>query len=47
MEIWKDVREYEGFYQVSNFGRVKRIVGFNCKIDPLTGRFVKGINIKK
>jgi hypothetical protein len=24
-EIWKDVPEYEGLYQVSNFGRVKRI----------------------
>jgi hypothetical protein len=23
MEIWKDVIEYEGIYQVSNFGRVK------------------------
>lgn len=22
-EIWKDVKEYEGLYQVSNFGRVK------------------------
>lgn len=25
MEIWRDVVEYEGVYQVSNFGRVKRI----------------------
>lgn len=24
-EIWKDVPDYEGFYQVSNLGRVKRI----------------------
>lgn len=22
-EIWKDVREYEGLYQISNYGRVK------------------------
>lgn len=22
-EIWKDIKEYEGLYQVSNFGRVK------------------------
>lgn len=27
MEIWKDVREYEGFYQVSNFGRVRSLRG--------------------
>lgn len=24
-EIWKDIEGYEGFYQVSNFGRVKRV----------------------
>jgi hypothetical protein len=25
-EIWKDIEGYEGLYQVSNFGRVKRVV---------------------
>lgn len=25
MEIWKDVRNYEGLYMVSNFGRVKSV----------------------
>lgn len=25
VEIWKDIRGYEGFYQVSNFGRVKSL----------------------
>lgn len=24
-EIWKDIKEYEGLYQVSNLGRVKRL----------------------
>lgn len=24
-EIWKDIKEYEGIYQVSNLGRVKRV----------------------
>ena len=24
-EIWKDIEGYEGLYQVSNLGRVKRI----------------------
>lgn len=32
-EIWKDVEGYEGLYQVSNFGRVKRVN---------TGRILKG-----
>lgn len=26
-EIWKDVVGYEGYYQVSNFGRIKRLEG--------------------
>lgn len=24
-EIWKDIKEYEGIYQISNFGRVKSL----------------------
>ena len=25
VEIWKDIKEYEGYYQVSNFGNVKAL----------------------
>lgn len=25
MEIWKDIKDYEGYYQVSNLGNVRRI----------------------
>lgn len=25
MEIWKDIKKYEGLYQISNLGRVKRL----------------------
>jgi len=25
MEIWKDIKDYEGFYQISNFGRIKSL----------------------
>ena len=25
MEIWKDIKDYEGLYQVSNYGRVKSL----------------------
>lgn len=32
-EIWKDIEEYEGLYQVSNLGRVKRVA---------TGKVLKG-----
>lgn len=24
-EIWKDIQDYEGFYQISNLGRVKAL----------------------
>ena len=27
-EIWKDISGYEGFYQISNFGRVRRLVSW-------------------
>ena len=30
-EIWKDIKEYEGLYQVSNLGRIKRIRFINNK----------------
>lgn len=30
-EIWKDIEGYEGLYQVSNLGRVKRIMFINNK----------------
>ena len=25
IEVWEDIKGYEGLYQISNFGRVKRI----------------------
>ena len=28
-EIWKDIKGYEGLYQISNYGRVKRLVFIN------------------
>ena len=30
MEIWKDILDYEGLYQVSNFGRIKSLERTNC-----------------
>lgn len=37
-EIWKDIEEYEGIYQVSNLGRVKRVT---------TGRILKPLKHTK
>lgn len=36
-EIWKDIKDYEGLYQVSNLGRVKRVT---------TGRVLKALKHK-
>lgn len=42
MEIWKDIKGYEGLYQVSNMGRVKSLNRFiyksNGTIQPFKGK---------
>lgn len=43
MEIWKDIRGYEGKYQVSNCGRVKSLL----KWYPLQKRYVQREKILK
>ena len=40
-EIWKDVQGFEGVFQVSNWGNVKRI---SCKDSPTVKLLKKGIN---
>ena len=38
-ELWKDIKNYEGHYQVSNFGRVKSIkFGKEIILKPVTDR---------
>lgn len=47
-EIWKDIPEYEGLYQVSNLGRVKALPKycFNGSVDWLMGeRILKPLEI--
>ena len=31
IEIWRDIDEYKGIYQVSNLGNVKSLIGYNGK----------------
>lgn len=40
-EVWKDIKGYEGLYQISNYGRVK---SFNCEVNcyPNAKRIIKG-----
>ena len=30
-EVWRDIKGYEGLYQVSNYGRIKSLYGWNGK----------------
>lgn len=32
-EVWKDIPDYEGYYQVSNYGRIKRLDTWVCRTD--------------
>lgn len=44
-EIWKDIKDYEGLYQVSNLGRVKSLDHYTVQKDrngKLYKRFMKG-----
>lgn len=50
-EIWKDVPGYEGYYQVSNLGKVRSVdrefvnsIGRHCILKgmPITPRIEKG-----
>lgn len=49
-EIWKDIEEYEGFYQVSNLGKVRsldRVInGFHTEKFHIKGRIIKPVKCK-
>lgn len=40
-ELWKDIQGYEGYYQVSNFGRIKSLSRFLNYVDGQV-RFMEG-----
>lgn len=37
-EIWKDIEGYEGLYQISTVGRVKRVARYYTQYNGLTGK---------
>jgi|AntAceMinimDraft_18_1070375.scaffolds.fasta_scaffold92334_2 hypothetical protein len=41
MEEWKDVKGYEGYYEVSNLGRVRSLDRVIDLVNPLTGGEIK------
>lgn len=40
-EIWKDIKGYEGYYQISNFGRVKSVERMVCNHKSGSTRLVQ------
>lgn len=42
IENWVDIIGYEGLYQVSDLGRVKRLKGENCKQDRILSQVEGG-----
>ena len=42
-EIWKDIPEYEGYYQASNLGRIRSLEGFSCNHKSGSGFIKKGV----
>ena len=49
-EIWKDIPNYEGLYQVSNLGRVKsldrKVLRKDGRIDNIKGKMLKFYNTR-
>ena len=45
-EIWKDVKDYEGLYQVSNLGRVKSLDRYIPNTNGVGVRMIKGVILK-
>lgn len=39
-EVWKDIENYEGLYQVSNLGNVKRLISERVFAERLIGRII-------
>ena len=45
-EIWKDVVEYEGLYQVSNFGKIKSLDRIDCVGRKIKGKILSAFTLK-
>ena len=39
-EVWKDIKDFEGLYQVSNLGNVKRLQGKGCSQERIISKSI-------
>jgi hypothetical protein len=44
-EIWKDIKSYEGLYKISNYGRIKRLIGYRCRKERILKATKRNKNI--
>lgn len=45
-EVWKDIQGFEGYYQISNFGRVKSCTRIAAKGKRLSEQLLKGSSVE-
>jgi hypothetical protein len=43
MELWKDIRGYEGLYRVSNYGRIKSLGNDKKRKEKILTSFINGV----
>jgi len=46
-EVWKDIKDYEGLYQVSSFGNVRSLDRIDCDGRKRKGRILKPHSAKR
>lgn len=47
LEIWKDIKDYEGLYQISNFGNIKRLEHIVFRKNPKNNKIKTGYKYKE
>jgi len=47
MEIWKDIKGYEGLYQISNLGNVKSLFRYKKTLKPFFRKQYFSVNLSK
>lgn len=46
-EVYKDIKDYEGLYQISNFGNVKSIKSKKTLVQSFSTSGYKFVNLRK
>jgi len=41
-ETWKPIKNYDGLYEISNLGRIKRLIGYRCRMERIIAPCLDG-----